>query len=71
MRDGSEHHNRYVWVIEFEGSLVRSVHEYMDTAYAVLVLSSLISAGAEGDRRSILAREDGLAARLQAAHRSI
>ena len=35
MRDGSEYHNRYAWVIEIdEGSLVRSVHEYMDTAYA-------------------------------------
>ena len=34
IRDGSEYHNRYAWVIEIEGSLVRSVHEYMDTAYA-------------------------------------
>ena len=34
MRDGSEYHNRYAWMIELEGSLVRSVHEYMDTAYA-------------------------------------
>jgi uncharacterized protein len=34
MRDGSEYHNRYAWVFEIEGSLVRDVHEYMDTAYA-------------------------------------
>ena len=34
MRDGSEYHNRYAWMIELDGSLVRSVHEYMDTAYA-------------------------------------
>lgn len=34
MRDGSEYHNRYAWIIELDGSLVRSVHEYMDTAYA-------------------------------------
>ena len=33
MRDGSEYHNRYAWVIEIEGSLLRSVHEYMDSAY--------------------------------------
>ena len=33
MRDGSEYHNRYAWMIELEGSLVRTVHEYMDTAY--------------------------------------
>jgi ketosteroid isomerase-like protein len=34
MRDGSEYHNRYAWMIELDGSLVRRVHEYMDTAYA-------------------------------------
>jgi uncharacterized protein len=34
MLDGSEYHNRYAWVIELDGSLVRSIHEYMDTAYA-------------------------------------
>jgi ketosteroid isomerase-like protein len=34
MRDGSDYHNRYAWVIELDGPLVRSVHEYMDTAYA-------------------------------------
>jgi ketosteroid isomerase-like protein len=32
--DGSEYHNRYAWVIEVDGSLVRAVREYMDTAYA-------------------------------------
>ena len=34
MLDGSEYHNRYAWVIELEGSMLRSVREYMDTAYA-------------------------------------
>jgi uncharacterized protein len=34
MLDGSEYHNRYAWVIEVDGSLVRAVREYMDTAYA-------------------------------------
>ena len=34
MRDGSEYHNRYAWIIELDGDRVRSVHEYMDTAYA-------------------------------------
>ncbi len=34
MLDGSEYHNRYAWVIEFAGSLVLKIHEYMDTAYA-------------------------------------
>jgi ketosteroid isomerase-like protein len=34
MRDGSEYHNRYAWMIEFDGPLLRSVREYMDTAYA-------------------------------------
>ncbi len=34
MRDGSECHNRYAWVIEIDGLLLRSVHEYMDSAYA-------------------------------------
>jgi ketosteroid isomerase-like protein len=34
MLDGSEYHNRYAWIIEFDGDLVRSVREYMDTAYA-------------------------------------
>lgn len=34
MLDGSEYHNRYAWVIELDGELVRSVREYMDTAYA-------------------------------------
>ena len=34
MRDGSEYHNRYAWIIRIEGDLVRSVREYMDTAYA-------------------------------------
>jgi len=32
--DGTEYHNRYAWIIEIDGGLVRSVHEYMDTAYA-------------------------------------
>jgi ketosteroid isomerase-like protein len=34
MLDGSEYHNRYAWVIELDGELVRAVREYMDTAYA-------------------------------------
>jgi ketosteroid isomerase-like protein len=34
MRDGSAYHNRYAWMIEFDGDAVRSVREYMDTAYA-------------------------------------
>jgi uncharacterized protein len=34
MGDGSEYSNRYAWVIELDGSLVRNVREYMDTAYA-------------------------------------
>src|SRR5262245_45744851 len=34
MRDGSEYHNRYAWIIEVDGELVRAVREYMDTAYA-------------------------------------
>jgi ketosteroid isomerase-like protein len=34
MRDGTEYHNRYAWVFELEGDLVRNVREYMDTAYA-------------------------------------
>lgn len=34
MRDGSEYHNRYAWMIDFEDSYVRRVREYMDTAYA-------------------------------------
>jgi ketosteroid isomerase-like protein len=34
MLDGSEYHNRYAWVIELDGELVRGVREYMDTAYA-------------------------------------
>ena len=34
MRDGSEYHNRYAWIIELDGELLRGVHEYMDTAYA-------------------------------------
>ena len=34
MLDGSEYHNRYAWIIELDGELVRSVREYMDTAYA-------------------------------------
>ena len=34
MRDGSEYHNRYAWVIEFDGMLLLRIHEYMDTAYA-------------------------------------
>jgi ketosteroid isomerase-like protein len=34
MLDGSEYHNRYAWVIELDGDLVRHVREYMDTAYA-------------------------------------
>src|SRR5262245_27918734 len=34
MLDGSEYHNRYAWMIELDGSAVRGVREYMDTAYA-------------------------------------
>jgi ketosteroid isomerase-like protein len=34
MLDGSEYHNRYAWMIDVEDALVRSVREYMDTAYA-------------------------------------
>jgi ketosteroid isomerase-like protein len=34
MLDGSEYHNRYAWVIELDGSILRAVREYMDTAYA-------------------------------------
>jgi ketosteroid isomerase-like protein len=34
MVDGSAYHNRYAWIIELDGALVRSVHEYMDSAYA-------------------------------------
>jgi uncharacterized protein len=34
MLDGSGYHNRYAWVIEFEGVHVLRVREYMDTAYA-------------------------------------
>ena len=34
MLDGSEYHNRYAWMIELDGSVVRGVREYMDTAYA-------------------------------------
>jgi ketosteroid isomerase-like protein len=34
MLDGSEYHNRYAWIVELDGELVRSVREYMDTAYA-------------------------------------
>jgi uncharacterized protein len=34
MRDGTEYHNRYAWIIRVDGDLVRDVHEYMDTAYA-------------------------------------
>lgn len=34
MLDGSEYHNRYAWIIEFNGSKVVAVREYMDTAYA-------------------------------------
>ena len=34
MGDGSEYHNRYAWIIEVDGDLVRAVREYMDTAYA-------------------------------------
>ena len=34
MLDGSEYHNRYAWMIDVEGSTLRSVREYMDTAYA-------------------------------------
>ena len=34
MLDGSEYHNRYAWVIELDGSMLRAVREYMDTAYA-------------------------------------
>ena len=33
MRDGSEYHNRYAWMIEVDGDLVVAVREYMDTAY--------------------------------------
>ena len=34
MLDGSAYHNRYAWMIEVDGDLVRGVREYMDTAYA-------------------------------------
>ena len=34
MLDGSEYHNRYAWVIEFDDMLLLRIHEYMDTAYA-------------------------------------
>jgi len=34
MLDGSEYHNRYAWMIEFDGSLLLRIREYMDTAYA-------------------------------------
>jgi ketosteroid isomerase-like protein len=34
MLDGSEYHNRYAWMFELDGPLVRGVREYMDTAYA-------------------------------------
>jgi ketosteroid isomerase-like protein len=34
MLDGSEYHNRYAWILEFDGALVLRVREYMDTAYA-------------------------------------
>jgi ketosteroid isomerase-like protein len=34
MLDGSGYHNRYAWMIELDGDLVRGVREYMDTAYA-------------------------------------
>jgi ketosteroid isomerase-like protein len=34
MLDGSEYRNRYAWMIDVEGSLLRSLREYMDTAYA-------------------------------------
>jgi ketosteroid isomerase-like protein len=34
MLDGSAYHNRYAWMIELDGDLVRNVREYMDTAYA-------------------------------------
>ena len=34
MLDGSAYHNRYAWMIELDGDLVRGVREYMDTAYA-------------------------------------
>ena len=34
MADGSEYHNRYAWIVQLDGELVRDVHEYMDSAYA-------------------------------------
>ena len=34
MLDGSEYHNRYAWMIEFDGSRLLRIREYMDTAYA-------------------------------------
>jgi ketosteroid isomerase-like protein len=34
MLDGSEYHNRYAWMVDFDGDLVIAVREYMDTAYA-------------------------------------
>jgi len=34
MLDESQYHNRYAWVIELDGPLIRAVREYMDTAYA-------------------------------------
>ena len=34
LRNGTRYHNRYAWMIDVEGSLLRSLREYMDTAYA-------------------------------------
>jgi ketosteroid isomerase-like protein len=34
MLDEREYHNRYAWVSELDGPIVRAVREYMDTAYA-------------------------------------
>jgi ketosteroid isomerase-like protein len=34
MLDGSGYHNRYAWMLDFDGDLVIAVREYMDTAYA-------------------------------------
>lgn len=34
MRDGSEYHNRYAWIIEVDGTSLITIREYMDTAYA-------------------------------------
>jgi len=34
MLDESQYHNRYAWVIELDGPMIRAVREYTATAYA-------------------------------------